>query len=339
MRPVPSPFGWNTSLALVPSQVILSTDEMGRIAPPIFESVGRDGANKPGDVFVIQSLLNDRLPQPHSPVPVTGEADIGTVLAIEAYQAVVLHMLPPTGKVDPGSQTYYALAARPLLEPPKPGAVGRFGKVPPDVVDAAVASRLKWSVPASITMAQWAVESAWGASMPPGSNNPFGIKARPGEPAVDSMTREFEEGQMVTKPQPFRKFEFADRRVRRARPVARDRQPVQEGDGRQGRSGRVRGRADRRLCDRPELRHNPEIRDPHLRLHHQRQVAAEARAIHACQAGLFRLAYHFDVNSPTPPGPKPRHPLNRGRHDERLPDPRTSRACGAHRARPRRPCG
>ena len=207
MPPALSRFAWNTSLALVPSQVILSTDEMGRIAPPIFDSVGREGANKPGDVFVVQSLLNDRLPQPHSPVPVTGEADIGTVLAIEAYQAVVLHMLPPTGKVEPGSQSYYALAARPLLEPPKPGAVGRFGKVPPDVVEAAVASRLKWSVPASITMAQWAVESAWGAAMPPGSNNPFGIKARPGEPAVDAMTKEFEEGQMVTKPQPFRKFD------------------------------------------------------------------------------------------------------------------------------------
>src|SRR4029079_7666919 len=126
---------------------------------------------------------------------------------IEAYQAVVLKMTPPTGRVEPGSQTYYALAARPLLEAPKPGAPGRFGKVPPEVVEAAVASKLKWSVPASITMAQWAVESAWGASMPPDSNNPFGIKARTGETSVDSMTREFENGAMVPKPQPFRKFD------------------------------------------------------------------------------------------------------------------------------------
>jgi hypothetical protein len=194
-------------LALVPSQVILSTDEMGRIAPPIFSSVGREGANKPGDVFVVQSLLNERLPQPHSPVPVTGVADIGTVLAIEAYQAVVLKMIPPSGVVEPGSQTYYALAARPLVEPPRPNAVGRFGKVPQDVIEAAVASKMKWSVPASVTMAQWAVESAWGASMPPDSNNPFGIKALAGQPAVESMTHEFEGGEMVTKPQPFRKFD------------------------------------------------------------------------------------------------------------------------------------
>ena len=200
-------FERNKTVALVPSQVILSTDEMGRIAPPIFGTVGREGENTPGDVFVVQSLLNDRLPQPHSPVPVTGVADIGTVLAIEAYQAVVLGMTPPSGKVEPGSATYYALAARPLVEPPKPGAVGRFGKVPPEVIEAAVASKMKWSVPASITMAQWAVESAWGASMPPGSNNPFGIKALPGQPAVDSMTREVINGQSINLPQPFRKFE------------------------------------------------------------------------------------------------------------------------------------
>ncbi len=194
-------------MALVPSQVILSTDEMGRIAPPIFDSVGREGANSPKDVFVIQSLLNERLPQPHSPVPVTGVADIGTVLAIEAYQAVVEKMIPPTGVVEPNSRTYYDLAARPLIEPPKPGAMGRFGKVPPEVVDAAVQSKLKWSIPASITMAQWAVESAWGAAMPPDSNNPFGIKARAGEPSVESMTREVIDGQSETLQQPFRKFD------------------------------------------------------------------------------------------------------------------------------------
>src|SRR3954451_14996587 len=177
MPPVPSPFGWNTSLALVPSQVILSTDEMGRIAPPIFESVGRDGVNKPGDVFIVQSLLNDRLPRPHSLVPVTGVADIGTVLAIEAYQAVVMKMTPPSGRVDPEGETYYSLAAHPLVEEVRPPAPGHFGQVPPDVIQAAIVSHRRWNVPASVTLAQWVVESAWGASMPPGSNNPFGIKA------------------------------------------------------------------------------------------------------------------------------------------------------------------
>lgn len=194
-------------MALVPSPTILSMDEMGRIAPPIFAPVGRDADNRPGDVFVIQSLLNDRLPRPHSDVPVTGQADIGTVLAIEAYQAVVLRMIPPTGRVEPGSATYYALAARPLVEDLKPNAAGHFGEVPSDIVNAAVASRIRWSVPASITLAQWAVESAWGAAIPPGSNNPFGIKATADQPAVESETREVVNGESVAVAARFRKFD------------------------------------------------------------------------------------------------------------------------------------
>jgi hypothetical protein len=187
---------------------VLSVDEMGRIAPPIFTSVGRNATNAPGDVFVIQSLLNDRLPKPHAPIPVNGVADIGTTLAIETYQASILQMLPPSGRIDPGSPTYYALAARPLVEnAPQPVAAGHFGEIPPDVADAAVASHKKWTVPASVTVAQWAVESAWGAAMPPGSNNPFGIKAVGDQPAVESPTREVIKGENVTITARFRAFD------------------------------------------------------------------------------------------------------------------------------------
>lgn len=192
-------------MALVPSPTVLSTDEMGRVAPPIFTSIGREGVNAPGDVFVVQGLLNDRLPKPHSPVLATGTADIGTVLAIEAFQAVVMNMRPPSGRVDPGSATYYALAARPLVDA-QSMPTGHFGKVPPDVAAAAVASFKSWRVPASVTLAQWAVESAWGAAIPPGSNNPFGIKAQPGEPQVESPTREVENGKSVVVTAQFRKF-------------------------------------------------------------------------------------------------------------------------------------
>ena len=194
-------------MGLVPSPTILSTDEMGRIAPPIVATVGRGAENRPGDVFVIQSLLNDRLPRPHSDVPVTGQADIGTVLAIEAYQAVVLRMMPPTGRVEPGSATYYALASRPLVNDTGMGGAGHFGQAPSEVIDAAITSMLKWKVPASVTIAQWAVESAWGAAMPPGSNNPFGIKAAGDEPGVESPTREVLSGQSVTIVAKFRRFD------------------------------------------------------------------------------------------------------------------------------------
>ncbi|HEX5326134.1 MAG TPA: glucosaminidase domain-containing protein, partial [Acetobacteraceae bacterium] len=176
-------------------------------APPIFTSVGLGGVNAPGDVFVIQSLLNDRLPKPHALVPINGIATIGVTLAIEVYQAVVMHMTPTTGRVDPGSPTYYSLAARPLVEAAPPPSAGHFGEVPPAVAEAAEASRQRWSVPASVTLAQWAVESAWGASMPPGSNNPFGIKATAKQPSVESPTREVVNGETVTVNASFRVFD------------------------------------------------------------------------------------------------------------------------------------
>jgi len=193
-------------VALAPSVEILSTDEMGRVAPPIFASVGQGGENRPGDVFVIQSLLNDRLPRPHAFLPVTGDPDVGFILAIEAYQAVVLNMNPPTGRVDPGSPTYYSLAARPLVERPPP-RFGRVGQVPAEIAAAAANSQMRWRVPASITLAQWAVESAWGASMPPDSNNPFGIKAVGSQPAVEAGTREVVSGQTISITARFRRFE------------------------------------------------------------------------------------------------------------------------------------
>jgi hypothetical protein len=193
-------------MALIPSPTILSTDEMGRIAPPIFASVGRAGLNAPGDVFVVQSLLNDRLPKPHAPIAATGVADVGTTLAIETYQVAMMAMTPPTGRVDPGSPTYYALAARPLVEA-APRATGHFGELPPPVIAAAQESRQHWKVPAAITLAQWAVESAWGAAMPPGSNNPFGIKAVASQPAVESLTHEVVNGETITITVKFRMFD------------------------------------------------------------------------------------------------------------------------------------
>lgn len=193
---------------LVPSQTILSTDEVGSVAPPIFTSVGQDAVNGPGDVFVIQSLLNKRLPRPHTEVPVTGRIDPGTILAIKAFQAVMMNMNPPSGHVAPGSATYYALAARPLVarEAPPPTRFGHVGIVPPEVIEAAKESRRHWGVPAAITLAQWIVESAWGSAMPPDSNNPFGIKALEGQPAVESATWEVIDGKSITVQARFRRF-------------------------------------------------------------------------------------------------------------------------------------
>lgn len=59
-----------------------------------------------------------------------------------------------------------------------------------EVIAAAKAAQTKWRIPASVTIAQYGLESGWGAHMPPGSNNPFGIKARPGQAASMTLTRE-----------------------------------------------------------------------------------------------------------------------------------------------------
>ena len=196
-------------MCLVPSLTILSTDEAGSIAPPIFTSVGQDAVNGPGDVFVVQSLLNRRLPQPHVDIPVTGVIDPGTILAIKAFQAMVVGLNPPNGHVEPASATYYALAARPLVnrKPPPQVRFGHVGILPPEVIEAAKASQTRWKVPASVTIAQWIVESAWGSAMPPDSNNPFGIKALDSQPAVESETREVVDGKEVTITARFRRFE------------------------------------------------------------------------------------------------------------------------------------
>lgn len=78
---------------------------------------------------------------------------------------------------------------------------------PPEIIAAAKAAQKVWpTIPPSVDIAQWEIESGWGEHMPAGSNNPFGIKALPGQPSVTSMTTEFEGGRFVRVPQPFRKY-------------------------------------------------------------------------------------------------------------------------------------
>jgi len=62
------------------------------------------------------------------------------------------------------------------------------GPPPPDVVAAAQQAQQETGVPASVTLGQWAVESGYGAHAP--GNNPFGIKAKKGEPSNLLWTHE-----------------------------------------------------------------------------------------------------------------------------------------------------
>jgi flagellum-specific peptidoglycan hydrolase FlgJ len=80
----------------------------------------------------------------------------------------------------------------------------------PVAVAAARAAMAAWKIPASVSLAQFILESGWGAHMPPGSNNPFGIKALPGQPSVTVPTREFVGGRYVVINAPFRAFASLD---------------------------------------------------------------------------------------------------------------------------------
>ena len=83
------------------------------------------------------------------------------------------------------------------------------GRFPDDVIEAAKIAHKKYFPKgpyASVTLAQWAVESAYGREMPPGSNNPFGIKAVVGQPYVETLTREVIHGVSEKIEQKFAKY-------------------------------------------------------------------------------------------------------------------------------------
>jgi flagellum-specific peptidoglycan hydrolase FlgJ len=77
--------------------------------------------------------------------------------------------------------------------------------IKPEWIAAAQAAMAKWRVPASVTLAQFGIESAWGAKAP--GNNPFGIKALKGQPTQLIHTHEFIHGKMVPEDLEFAKFD------------------------------------------------------------------------------------------------------------------------------------
>jgi flagellum-specific peptidoglycan hydrolase FlgJ len=70
--------------------------------------------------------------------------------------------------------------------------------------DAAVKAEDPFGVPALLTVSQWADESGWGQHQP--GNNPFGIKATPGEAYTRKLTHEFIGGKDEIVEQDFESF-------------------------------------------------------------------------------------------------------------------------------------
>jgi flagellum-specific peptidoglycan hydrolase FlgJ len=65
-----------------------------------------------------------------------------------------------------------------------------------DVIAAARSAQAATGIPASVSLAQWAVESAWGSRCT-GTFNYFGVKAAPGQPSTVCATHEVIDGQRV----------------------------------------------------------------------------------------------------------------------------------------------
>lgn len=79
--------------------------------PLITASVGRSGINNPGDVRIVQTLLNQQVQSLGlKPLVVDGAVGPKTISAIEAFQRRIGFALPD-GKVDPGGRTFKALNA------------------------------------------------------------------------------------------------------------------------------------------------------------------------------------------------------------------------------------
>jgi peptidoglycan hydrolase-like protein with peptidoglycan-binding domain len=168
----------------------------------ITATVGQAGKNRPADVRLIQSLLNDRSDDPASPLATDGICGPITIACIRHFQARAFGFCRQDGLIAPGDATMRALSP---VTPRVPATIPAR-PLPAAIVAAAQAAQRACGVPACISLAQWILESGRGAHMPPESNNPFGIKAAPNQPYVCASTREVVDGKSVVIEAKFRKF-------------------------------------------------------------------------------------------------------------------------------------
>jgi N-acetylmuramoyl-L-alanine amidase len=95
----------------VRSRAALAGETLGtQGAAKLTGSVGKKG-NLPGDVKLVQKLLNTNLPLPPKPLAERGTMDADTTAAIAEYQRKVLKQKTPDGLINPGGDTFKSLNA------------------------------------------------------------------------------------------------------------------------------------------------------------------------------------------------------------------------------------
>jgi hypothetical protein len=89
----------------------------------ISASVGSGGVNAKPDVLTVEKLLNQYLAAEGAPLlSADGVVDVDTILTIQSYQADVVGIANPDGKIDPGGRTWKALDAGEGMGPRYSGA-------------------------------------------------------------------------------------------------------------------------------------------------------------------------------------------------------------------------
>ena len=89
----------------------------------ISASVGSGGVNKKPDVLTVEKLLNQYLAAEGAPqLNADGVVTVDTILTIQSYQADVVGLPNPDGKIDPGGKTWKALDSGQGLSPRFSGA-------------------------------------------------------------------------------------------------------------------------------------------------------------------------------------------------------------------------
>jgi hypothetical protein len=178
------------------------------------------GSARRGSAGETVKLLQERLKAAgFDPGPIDGEFGPKTDAAVRAYQTA--KGLTVDGVVGP--QTWGALGVtyKPEAAPEMPADAGNLAKVTPAQLaelgwtnkqaffdalrPAAEAAERQYGVPASVTLAQAALESGWGAHAI-GGYNIFGIKGTGPAGSVMVQTQEFRNGRYETITDKFAKY-------------------------------------------------------------------------------------------------------------------------------------
>lgn len=79
----------------------------------IFMSVGKNGANRPSDVRIVQTLLNQQIiPGDAGKLSADGRVGPETISKIQSYQNKILKFSRPDGRIDPDGITFRSLKNR-----------------------------------------------------------------------------------------------------------------------------------------------------------------------------------------------------------------------------------